>query len=570
MTRYLLAFLLCAMSANATTYYIKVGGSNASAGTSWATAWADHTHLNDGTFHGGDTVYFGPGRYKNVNIKPVAGGTNGDKTAYLSGDGVGTSLSIGTARLYGGDSIGGWTVYGSGVYQASFTNPSYGAWGRTMFTLVQGDSILVQNSTGTMPTVPGNFYYDGTANIIYAYPYTIGGVSNPNSFAMWTGNYTVVDFSTASASNVSIVGFDIKYGKQWLIFLGSGQADSSLISNCSLRYVSGPASDNTAVIASYSSGITDTAGFGYRNTIRACYIDYCKQKDGGAANQAYATDFYCQMYLTVESCVVWGGHIYGENALYYKGNGLNGTPPTGLTFRYNQVKGGFVYGLIRIYGKQNRMYIYGNILYNTYSGTQDNRGLMFEGKDAVSATLPCYIYNNTAYSTTKSLSYAYQIGEPPQTPNGSTIYVYRNIASGWYVGIEDRQSNVIVSDSNCLYDCTYMVRNFTKGIYDISYNPGFDNLTTFSRTGAATECNATLPDGKPVTLYGAWQSSVAATTGACCAPDGTCSIQTEADCIAASGTYQGDGTSCSPNPCPVTYTKDYRGKIDLKGKIEIK
>jgi hypothetical protein len=40
-----------------------------------------------------------------------------------------------------------------------------------------------------------------------------------------------------------------------------------------------------------------------------------------------------------------------------------------------------------------------------------------------------------------------------------------------------------------------------------------------------------------------------AATGACCATDGTCSETTEADCGAAGGTYHGDGTSCTPNPC---------------------
>lgn len=42
-----------------------------------------------------------------------------------------------------------------------------------------------------------------------------------------------------------------------------------------------------------------------------------------------------------------------------------------------------------------------------------------------------------------------------------------------------------------------------------------------------------------------------AATGACCA--GTdCSIQTESDCIGMGGTYQGDDTTCDPNPCLTT------------------
>jgi spore coat protein A len=37
-------------------------------------------------------------------------------------------------------------------------------------------------------------------------------------------------------------------------------------------------------------------------------------------------------------------------------------------------------------------------------------------------------------------------------------------------------------------------------------------------------------------------------SGACCQGE-TCTIETPADCTALSGVYQGDGTSCSPNPC---------------------
>jgi hypothetical protein len=39
--------------------------------------------------------------------------------------------------------------------------------------------------------------------------------------------------------------------------------------------------------------------------------------------------------------------------------------------------------------------------------------------------------------------------------------------------------------------------------------------------------------------------------GACCAADGSCSVPGGAsECTAQGGTYQGDGVSCTPNPCP--------------------
>ena len=39
-------------------------------------------------------------------------------------------------------------------------------------------------------------------------------------------------------------------------------------------------------------------------------------------------------------------------------------------------------------------------------------------------------------------------------------------------------------------------------------------------------------------------------TGACCYADGHCTVQTATACQTAGGTYQGDNTACSPNPCP--------------------
>lgn len=39
-------------------------------------------------------------------------------------------------------------------------------------------------------------------------------------------------------------------------------------------------------------------------------------------------------------------------------------------------------------------------------------------------------------------------------------------------------------------------------------------------------------------------------TGACCLADGSCQAVTQTSCLTQSGTYQGNGTTCTPNPCP--------------------
>ena len=39
-------------------------------------------------------------------------------------------------------------------------------------------------------------------------------------------------------------------------------------------------------------------------------------------------------------------------------------------------------------------------------------------------------------------------------------------------------------------------------------------------------------------------------SGACCLPDGSCLTMTEANCLAAYGTYQGDDVDCADVTCP--------------------
>jgi hypothetical protein len=53
--------------------------------------------------------------------------------------------------------------------------------------------------------------------------------------------------------------------------------------------------------------------------------------------------------------------------------------------------------------------------------------------------------------------------------------------------------------------------------------------------------------------------------GACCIFS-VCSTKTKADCIAAGGTYHGQGTPCSPNPCPPCRTGTFTLDVSITGK----
>ncbi len=89
---------------------------------------------------------------------------------------------------------------------------------------------------------------------------------------------------------------------------------------------------------------------------------------------------------------------------------------------------------------------------------------------------------------------------------------------------------------------------------------------TFQIIGAAgtqsdlTPAAATLsdPDAQPLAVV-AVAGRITVTgggdpTGACCAATGSCSVVTEVGCLA--GTWQGAGTSCTPNPCPAAPAPD--------------
>lgn len=95
-------------------------------------------------------------------------------------------------------------------------------------------------------------------------------------------------------------------------------------------------------------------------------------------------------------------------------------------------------------------------------------------------------------------------------------------------------------------------------VLQVTYTTG-GTITGACCTG--TNCNE-LTAADCATAGGTYQGDgtvcspnpCAVPTGACCFVNGTCTIHTTTDCAAAGGTYQGDGTSCSPNPCSIVLT----------------
>ncbi|MDA8886784.1 right-handed parallel beta-helix repeat-containing protein, partial [Bacteroidia bacterium] len=89
-----LSFCFIVYNSQATTYYVKTGGNNSSAGTSWSTAKADLQYAINLAVNTGDEVWIAAGTYKPTHL-PSTGGTSTssrDLSFYLDED----------IKIYGG------------------------------------------------------------------------------------------------------------------------------------------------------------------------------------------------------------------------------------------------------------------------------------------------------------------------------------------------------------------------------------------------------------------------------------------------------------------------------------
>jgi hypothetical protein len=98
----------------------------------------------------------------------------------------------------------------------------------------------------------------------------------------------------------------------------------------------------------------------------------------------------------------------------------------------------------------------------------------------------------------------------------------------------------VAASPNRLIVDNFSITDFAASTGACCYWEGACTVTT------QAECAATfgtyMGDGTVCT-----PNPCAQPTGACCFPDGSCAVETQAACT---GIYQGDGTVCDPNPCP--------------------
>lgn len=133
---------------------------------------------------------------------------------------------------------------------------------------------------------------------------------------------------------------------------------------------------------------------------------------------------------------------------------------------------------------------------------------------------------------------------PPLGPEWTTM-------GGDFVATASGSATVGASNGNYTWTTSLGMVAAVQGWLDnSSTNYGWIVIGNESTTGTAKRFNSRHSTNASQRPRLTINYTLPAATGACCFTDGSCQVLTSAQCGAMSGAYQGNGTSCSPNPCP--------------------
>lgn len=291
---------ICSM-ANAATYYVKPDGNNASAGTSWATAW-EHPNKTNASTTSGDVVYFAPGEYDTVDIRPVAGVT------YAC-----SSIAIRPIFHAGRKVTGTWDQYGATATWAIGVTPGVYEWAATeqnsfcVYARVGAgtkDSLMQGEQSIAAVNANGEFFYNRTNDSLYVR--TFDG-TEPGSGEIRWASHPVVWFETENQDVVNFTGLDLRGGYQGTVVLGTasgGGSDSITFRNCNIGFATTYDQNNPAAIyhgATYGAALSSWCRF---VSIVGCTVHSVNQTDDRDGPHAgYGTEFYAVRNLLIDSSV---------------------------------------------------------------------------------------------------------------------------------------------------------------------------------------------------------------------------------------------------------------------------
>ena len=149
-------------------------------------------------------------------------------------------------------------------------------------------------------------------------------------------------------------------------------------------------------------------------------------------------------------------------------------------------------------------------------------------------------------------------GQGTTATTGDATWIYRfypgtawTNPGGDYVITESASTVVGNKNGAFTWSSAQMITDVVGWLNTPSTNFGW--ILVGDETGAKSTKRFASRENTDVTLRPALQVTYTppAVSGACCLPNLTCAVLTPSQCSAQSGVYQGDATTCSPNPCVV-------------------
>lgn len=534
----IVAFLLLHIAANATNYYVKSGGNNGSAGTSWATAWAHPNKLN-GSVAYGDVIYFAPARYDTVALIPTVGGlTLRCAENYDDAD----SGRVSTILSSGLELTSDFTLRTGSVYRYDVTiSPRWNtlvADGRMAVT--EDDSILMScTSLADVSTAAGRYFYDASSDSLFVRCF---GSDDPDGHTMRFSQRPAVELKNAT-NNITFYGLTLDMGYQATVILTYSESavsasDSITIYGCIVQNTSGYGGGvNPALIYSGNTlGGTPSNEdeWSQRNLFRQNILRHSKANSNDYSGGA-AFDFYAVQKSRIDSCTIWDCYG-GPFMLKYGSSGAE--QADSLIIVDNWCDGGYasLWGsgrmqnllVARNYFVSSRVYgidihsTSANGAYSSFSflnNTMWNCGSIANVIIMPTASGSCNFQYNLIFDSTTQASntilweVATGSEAAEQHPITCSYWDFDNnlywFGSGSFVAGADYASG----DSSCQHTGSSFANWQTDG-FDLNglvTNPKFYQSQTATPTGlsrpnSSAEINVTY-DGRTHTLIGAWQPS---------------------------------------------------------------
>ncbi|OGC91155.1 MAG: hypothetical protein A2W25_10220 [candidate division Zixibacteria bacterium RBG_16_53_22] len=548
------AFVILVLSVSysgATTYHISRSGDDGRDGRTWSNAWRTVAHLDDGTFLGGDTVYFGTGDYYLVPGQElnVPDNETSQWTAYL--DSSFMAGGPGMARICGAAPVSttGWDRYGTtDVYARYFPEQA----GLDVGICGQNDSMLfLIGSAGSISgydlsdviTREGFAYWNDVTDSLYVHCRDLGLGRNPASYTMEVGycndDGLIAHFRLYRYSQrVTWLGLEFNYCRGYGIMIAGTSnimPDNVRIVHCDFQngwsFQSLNTGNNPGYIRTPLANTQDQSCDSL--LIRSCtfdsYItaDYPFTDDNLLGSRGTILGaFYGNRGTVIESCYFYGA---SECVIHWK-NQTGDDLALNNTVRYCTFKPIWTDLYIQMENCQQNDSVYGNIFWGGLSPSVSNcyeYGIRFKGTQP---PLPAngtshYVMNNTFYNVGRSSSvpacgFSSQTIDPAYRVTLKYNIFYSEGAQN-LVRLDTGARDSLVSDSNMFYS-TSADKFYSGGALDsaewvnlgygfdahstMSVNPGFINGDgmNFSRPSAPQEMNLTY-GGQTWTRYGAWQ-----------------------------------------------------------------